>query len=151
MENEVLKEILINKINKSFWWHTSPGDPNAYKKRGKFLASTYSQAEFYGRPNMEPEKVHISNPLFGFSEKEILEQLFPGMSEELLKDAEGNDDYDKNWYNKRIALDGKMYRQAKKMGYDTIALLAPKGKKYLERNRKPRSIELNLINWDMSL
>ena len=64
-----LKKVLINKVNSSYWWHVTPRDPNAYKKRGKFLASTYTQAEFYGRPNIEPENVEISNPIFGFSEK----------------------------------------------------------------------------------
>ncbi len=145
MKNKELKDILIGKINKSYWWHVPPRDPGAYKKRGKFLASTYIGAEFYGRPNIEPEKVHIANPVFGFSEKEILEQLFPGMSEEMLRGFE-NDDYNKNWYNERIALDRELYRRAKKMGYDAIVLMGSNGREYLERNRKPHSIELNLIN-----
>ena len=71
-----IKRVLIDKINKSEWWHVSPRDPNAYSKRGKFLASTYQQAEFYGRPNDIPEKVRISNPVYGFSEIEILKKLF---------------------------------------------------------------------------
>ncbi len=139
----MLKKILIDKINKSFWWHTPPRDPNAHRKRGKFLASTYLQAEFYGRPNMEPEKVRISNPIFGFSEEEILEQIFTGMGKKILKSVENIDS--KNWYNKRIALDGKIYRQAKKMGYDAVVLMTSEGKKSLERNHKPRSMELNLL------
>ena len=72
-----IKDILIEKINKSEWWHVPPRDRDAYKKRGKFFASTYKQAEFYGRPNDVPEKVLISNPIFGFSKVEILRSLFP--------------------------------------------------------------------------
>jgi hypothetical protein len=49
-----------------------------------------------------------------------------------------------NWYQKRIALDHKMYLRAKKLGYDAIVLMTPHGKKDLQRRRKPRSIELNL-------
>lgn len=41
-----IKEVLIDKINKSEWWHVTPADPEAYSKRGKFLSSTYQQAEF---------------------------------------------------------------------------------------------------------
>ena len=62
-----IKTILIDKINKSAWWHVNPQDVDAYKKRGKFLASTYAQAEFYGRPNDVSEKVSITNPIYGCS------------------------------------------------------------------------------------
>lgn len=31
-----LKEVLVRKVNKSFWWHVVPSDPDAYKKRGNF-------------------------------------------------------------------------------------------------------------------
>lgn len=71
-----IKNVLIEKINNSEWWHVPPQDPEAYKKRGKFFASTFLQAEFYGKPNDNSEKINIKNPIFGFSEFEILEQLF---------------------------------------------------------------------------
>ena len=71
-----IKTILIDKINKSAWWHVNPQDVDAYKKRGKFLASTYAQAEFYGRPNDVSEKVSITNPIYGCSEIEILKIFF---------------------------------------------------------------------------
>ncbi len=138
-----LKKILIDKVNKSKWWHVTPLDPNAYNKRGKFLASTYKHAEFYGRPNDIPEKVKILNPICGTSEIRILKHLFPKEFKKLyagaLKDGDG-------WYNRRISLDSKMYKKAKKLGYDAIVLLAYNGREYLKRNRKPHSIELNLIN-----
>jgi hypothetical protein len=97
-----------------------PADRDAFKKRGKFFASTFAQAEFYGRPNDEPERVNIGNPVYGFSEMEILEKLFT--SEQIAKF--GLNDMENGtspaWYEKRMALDHKMYLRAKKLGYDAI-------------------------------
>ncbi|MFA5858898.1 MAG: hypothetical protein WC955_07510 [Elusimicrobiota bacterium] len=135
------KNILIKKINQSIWWHVTPRDPDAYKKRGKFLASTYQQAEFYGRPNDIPEKVNITNPVYGTSETNILKILFPMNYKKLcLSDLDDR----KDWYKRRITLDAKMYKKAQKMGYDAIVLLGSSANKYLMKNRKPHSIELNL-------
>src|ERR1035438_2939947 len=58
-------EKLVKHINRKGWWHVPPLDPNAYKKRGKFLASSFVDAEFYGRPLDEPLRVTISKPLVG--------------------------------------------------------------------------------------
>lgn len=135
------KKILINKINHSLWWHVPPRDANAYEKRGKFLASTYKQAEFYGRPNDISEKVKISNPIYGTSEINILKILFPMDYKKIYAFLLGDC---KNWYKRRIRLDSKMYQKAKSMGYDAIVLLGSDGNKYLMKNRKPHSIELNL-------
>jgi len=142
--DEKVKGILVGKINKSEWWHVPPQDPDAYNKRGKFLASTYQQAKFYGRPNDMPERVFIANPVYGFSEKEILDQLFPGDNNNLLLGKILNSKRD--WYQKRISLDERMFKEAKSLGYDAIVLLGSSGRKELEMNRKPRSIELNLLN-----
>ena len=137
-----LKKILIEKINASDWWHVPPRDSNAYEKRGKFLTSTYAEAEFYGRPNNDPEKVYVANPLFGFSEMEILEKLFGGskgrslMREMLHKDT----------YQVRTDLDAKMCDRARHLNYDAIVLMTASGKKFLQRGIKPKSIELNLMN-----
>lgn len=138
-----MKNILIKKINESKWWHVSPIDRNAYNKRGKFLASTYLQAEFYGRPNDESEKVKIINPIFGFSEIEILSKLFSKTKAKKYLDAIYR--ADNNFYKKRTDLDAKMYACAKKSGYNSIVLMAKQGEKALARGRKPNSIELNLI------
>ena len=51
----------------------------------------------------------------------------------------------KKWYEQRVNLDALMYRKAQQIGYDAIVLIASNGKKYLEKNRKPHSIELNLL------
>jgi len=135
------KKILITKINQSIWWHVKPEDPNAYKKRGKFLASTYKQAELYGRPNDIPERVNIFNPVYGISEISILKILFPMEYKKLYSYVKCEC---KTWYKRRIEIDSKMYKKAKNMGYDAIVLLGSNGNKYLMKNRKPHSIELNL-------
>lgn len=137
-----MKNILIEKINKSNWWHVIPEDPNAYKKRGQFLASTFRQAEFYGRPIDRPINVNIKNPVFGFSELEILEQLFfEKEAKKYLNEVLQSISY----YRDRINLDQKMHNQAKKLGFDSIILMTNLGKKSLQNNRKPNSVELNLI------
>ena len=137
-----LKKILIEKVNNSNWWHVPPADPDAYKKRGKFLASTYTQAEFYGRPNIQPEKVRIKNPLFGFSDKDVLKKLFGQRSTKLLMKEISI----KDTYKAIIELDAKMCRRARYLNYDAIVLMAKSGKNFLRKGIKPKSIELNLMN-----
>jgi hypothetical protein len=52
-------------VNKSDWWHVPPLDRTAYSKRGKFYASSFVQAEFYGRPLDEAQRVTIAKPFCG--------------------------------------------------------------------------------------
>jgi hypothetical protein len=37
---------LIAFVNRKRWWHVPSRDPEAYRKRGKFLASSYREGEF---------------------------------------------------------------------------------------------------------
>jgi hypothetical protein len=37
----------------------------AYSKRGRFFASSFAEAEFYGRPLDDPQRVIIAKPLVG--------------------------------------------------------------------------------------
>jgi len=138
-----IKEVLIRIINKSDWWHVPPEDPLAYLKRGKFLASTYLQAEFYGRPNIKPEKVQIYNPVFDFTEREIMCQLFNKYwyknNELVVRDGSS--------YNKRIEVDHRMCIRAKLLGYDSIVLMTESGLGALQKGRKPNSMELNLLEF----
>src|SRR5208283_1837027 len=60
-----LLDRIIRHVNRKEWWHVPPRDPQAYLKRGKFLASSFAEAEFWGRPLDEPQKVNISCPLVG--------------------------------------------------------------------------------------
>lgn len=124
----------IAQVNRKQWWHVPPTDPLAYSKRGKFYASTYEEAEFYGRPNDNPEKVRVEHPLVG-DEKAISKVLgippqHEGMSlEEIAK-------HDARWRNVAMA-----------KGYDSIVLMAPKAfAKFKADSKLPRSLELNILN-----
>ncbi len=59
------RQRLIADINRKAWWHVPPQDPKAYKNCGKFYVSTFAEAEFYGRPLDEPERVMVASPLVG--------------------------------------------------------------------------------------
>ena len=144
----IMRSTLIKKINNADWWHVTPSDPEAYEKRGKFFASTFTQAEFYGRPNDIPERVSIKNPVFGFSEREILIKLFnkENARKYLAVLSDDNNTHDPDWYKKRINLDARIHNRARELGHDAIVLMGSAGKKALLRRRKPNSIELNVID-----
>ena len=66
---------LTKTINNKKWWHVPPRDPNAYFSRGRFFASSFAEAEFWGRPLDEPQRVTIFRPLIG-DEGTIERELF---------------------------------------------------------------------------
>jgi hypothetical protein len=110
-------------------------DPRAYEKRGKFLASSFREAEFYGRPHDVPEKVEIAAPAIGddrYIEIELIGRVesSPNMSDP-----------------KRLALDARLRRAALRKGFDSIVLLTPMGFRALKyKGKLPRSIELNVVD-----
>jgi len=109
------REKLLARINRKDWWHVLPADPNAYQKRGKFLASTFREAEFWGHPLDTPVHVHISNPIIGDE---------PAIETELLG-APSNPPADDSptileW---RWKLDSKLKKAALAKGYDSIVLM----------------------------
>lgn len=126
---------LIAHINRKNWWHVPPQDPTAYRKRGRFLASSFVEAEFWGRPLDEPQRVTVARPLVG-DEGAIERKLFGRrLSSESISVKE------------RWALDAKMKIAAEAKGYDSIVLITPKAFSALRRSGKlPRSIELNILN-----
>ncbi len=146
IKGHALKDFLIRKINAGEWWHVTPCDPDAYKKRGKFFASTYLQAEYYGHPNDVPERATVNNPVFGFSEEEIWKQIIPHYQDNKLMMDILNGTDDENLYDRRVTVDAMMFSAAKKLGYDSIILICRSGYKALLKNRRPHSIELNLLN-----
>jgi len=126
---------LVDYINRKYWWHVTPVDPLAYQKRGKFFSSTYARAEFYGRPNDDPEKVSIKKPLVGDANTVEIR---------LLGKVEG---FDGMGVKRRLALDARMKKIALRKGYDSIVVLAQTGLKRLRTGGKiPRSIELNVVD-----
>ncbi len=124
----------MNHVNRKQWWHVPPVDPDAYRKRGRFLASSFAEAEFYGRPLDEPQKVSIANPLIG--------------DEQAISKALGIPPQDDGMTLKQIAAhDAKWRDAARKKGYDAILLMSPKCfAEWKAVGKIPRSLELNILN-----
>lgn len=127
-------EKLIVHVNRKNWWHVPPQDSEAYSKRGKFYASTYGEAEFFGRPNDNPEKVRVERPLAG-DEQAISKMLriSPQHEEMTLREIA---EHDARWRNAALA-----------KGYDSIVLMSPKGfSEFRASGKLPRSMELNILD-----
>jgi hypothetical protein len=125
---------LVAYVSRKEWWHVPPRDPEVYKKRGKFLASTFREAEFWGRPLNEPQKATIASPLVG-DEAAIEEELFGRRI--------SRDDIS---LRERWRLDAKMKRVALARGYDSIVLMTPAAfARFASSGRVPRSLELNIL------
>jgi len=60
---QVRCEKLIAHVNRKGWWHCPPRDLSSYGKREKFFASSFREAEFWGRPLDEPQRVVGRAPL----------------------------------------------------------------------------------------
>ncbi len=130
----------ISHINRKKWWHVPPRDPEAYRKRGKFYSSSFAEAEFWGRPLDQPERVNICSPLVG-DEDTIERKLFGRV-------VSRGDWPENRMLEKRFALDAKMKQEALKKGFDAIVLMSPKGfSGYRESGKLPRSMELNVLRW----
>ena len=124
---------LIAHVNRKNWWHVLPVDPTAYRKRGKFLASSFEAAEFYGRPLDEPQKVIVAKPLIG-DERTISRVLhIPPQHDDMTL--------------KQIAAHDALWRnEALKKGFDSIVLMAPKCfAEWKVSGKIPRSTELNIL------
>jgi hypothetical protein len=134
-KSDVFLAKLIAHINRKKWWHVPPMDPRAYEKRGKFLASSFREAEFYGRPFNIPERVAIAAPIVG--DDRFIETTLIGRAES-----------DPNMgVTKRLALDARLRRAALRKGFDSIVLLTPRDFRALkEAGTIPASIELNVVD-----
>jgi len=133
LQKKVAIEKVIAHVNRKEWWHVPPVDPDAYRKRGKFLASSFKEAEFYGRPLDEPQKVQISRPLVG--------------DERAISRALGIPPQHTNMSPEEIAdHDGRWRKAALAKGFDSIVLMTPKAFVDFKANgRLPRSLELNVL------
>jgi hypothetical protein len=132
MQDHIRK--LVKHVNHKDWWHVTPKDPRAYWKRGKFLSSTFKEAEFYGRPKDAPEKVTITSPLVGSNDL-IERSLFGAVKSHANMGV-----------RERFALDAQIRRAALQKGYDSVVLMSERGFKTFRRTgRLPRSIELNIL------
>jgi len=129
---------MISHINRKAWWHVPPVDPEAYRKRGKFFASTFAEAEFYGRPLDEPERPQVIKPLVG-SERAVCRVLFGEV-------IHFPSDRDKDILKKRFALDARIKKTALVQGYDSIVIMHPACYTEFKRTGKiPRMLELNVL------
>src|SRR5258708_2322952 len=126
-------ERLIVFVNRKNWLHVPPVDPKAYSKRGKFLASSFEAAEFYGRPLDEPQKVIVPKPLIG-DERTISKVLsIPPQHDGMTL--------------RQIAAHDALWRNAAlRKGFDSILLMAPKCfAEFKSTGKAPRSMELNIL------
>jgi len=124
---------LVSHVNRKQWWHVLPADPDAYQKRGKFLASSFGEAEFYGRPLDEPEKVTIARPLVG--------------DERTISKALGIPPQRDGMPLRQIAAHDAVWRNAAlKKGFDSILLMSPRCfVEFKASGKLPRSLELNIL------
>ena len=136
---------LTEQINRRSWWHSPPVDKLAYKKRGIFLASSFKECEFYGRPLDEPIKVQVSNPLIGV-EKNIIKILYGIGSDQMKAHNSLINDTAKDTLNVRFHLDADIFTAAKKKGFDSIAIVTENGLEKIKEGKLPRSVELNVFN-----
>lgn len=125
---------LIVHINSHKWWRTALPDEKTVEARGVFYASSFRDAEFYGRPIDTPFSVNVKNPLLG-DETHIMQTLgLPLPSQDIS-------------ISERFALDSKMMVLATAKGYDSIALMTTKGYEAHSRTGAvPRSIELQVFS-----
>jgi hypothetical protein len=129
-----LHQRVISHINRKSWWHVPPVDPKAYKRRGKFLASTFAEAEFWGRPLDELQRVRVAAPLVGDE---------PTIERRLFGKRMSNQDIT---IEQRFRLDAKVKEAALAKGFDSILLMAPTPFARFKRTGKiPRSLELNVL------
>lgn len=106
----------------------------SYLKRGIFFASSFAEAEFWGRPRDEPQRVTISHPLIG-NDATIERNLFGRLVSSKSISMEG-----------RWALDAKLKKVALAKGYDSIVVMTPKAfSAFRTHGKLPRSIELNIL------
>lgn len=111
---------LIKNINSRKWYHVPPSEGDAaYAKRGKFMAGSYRNAEFYGRPLNEAQRAKVTDPLVG-TEDEIAKEL--GISPQ----REGMS------LKEIAAHDRKWALEALNQGYDAIVTV---GKKAMDKFR----------------
>lgn len=127
-------ERLVAHVNRKNWWHVPPVDPDAYKKKGKFLASSFAAAEFYGRPLDDPQKVKVARPIVG-DERTIARALrIPAQREGM--SLERIAAHDARWRNAAL-----------RKGFDAILLMAPKCfAEWKASGKIPRSLELNILD-----
>jgi hypothetical protein len=120
--NSVINRIIAH-VNRKAWWHVPPQDPMAYSKRGKFFASSFSEAEFYGRPLDAPQRVLIAKPLIG--DEQAIAKILGIPPQHAGMNLEEIAAHDVLWRNAALA-----------KGFDSIVLMTPKAFAHLTSDGK---------------
>lgn len=136
---------LTEQVNRRKWWHSPPRDNASYRKRGIFLASSYRECEFYGRPLDAPVEVNISRPLVG-TEEDIIRSLCGKKSRQMdaYRKLAGNLAIDT--LKVRFKLDADLFEAAKKKGYDAIVVIAAENAAEVKQGKLPKKAELNVFD-----
>ena len=134
-----------DQLNKRKWWHSPPADKKTYKKRGIFLASSYKECEFYGRPLDEPIKVNVSNPLVD-TEENLIRLLFGNNSSQMVAYNALINGNAKEPLKVRFKLDKDLFKTAKNKNYDAIAVVSEKRLENIKNRKLSKSIELNILD-----
>lgn len=133
MEDTNTRKKLIQRVNRKTWWRTCLPSKKAIHDRGLFFASSFEEAEFYGRPLDTPFRVRIKNPIIGH---------FCHIQKQLLGNTVELDDTISGIFTH----DGLLKERAQQQGFDSIIVISESGhKKYCLENRLPRSMELNVF------
>ncbi|MFY9855350.1 MAG: hypothetical protein WAK26_15880 [Terracidiphilus sp.] len=133
------RDKLLARINRKDWWHVPPANPKAYQERGKFLASTFREAEFWGRPLDVPVCVRVNNPIIG-DESAIETELLGAPS--VCPEVDSAETLEWRW-----RLDARLKKAALAKGYDSIVLMSRSGYgRFAAEGKIPLSIELNLLS-----
>ena len=133
MEDKITRQKLINRVNRKAWWRTCMPNKKAIRDRGLFFASSFEEAEFYGRPLDTPFRVRIENPIIGHFDH-IQKQL-------LCNTVEFNDTITGIFVHDKL-----LKERAQQQGFDSIIVISESShKKYCLENRLPRSMELNVF------
>lgn len=123
---------IIKRINKRAWWRTAINE-NAIQERGIFFASSFSQAEFYGRPVDEPFKVNIKKPLVG-DEAHVMTILGLNVPDPEISIPD------------LLKLEALKMKTASSLGFDSIAIMTSKEfKNFLMKGRLPNQYELQVF------
>lgn len=134
MNRTAAREKLIARVNRKLWWRTCLPDEKAIRDRGLFFASSFEEAEFYGRPLDTPFRVKIKSPIVGsfvYIQKRLLGKNFT---------------YD-DTVKAIFAHDKLLKRCAQLFGFDSIIVLSAHGhKKFYSEKRLPKSVELNVFD-----
>jgi hypothetical protein len=126
-------EKAVRHVNRKNWWHVPPTKPNGYGRRGKFFASSFAEAEFWGRPLDEPQRVTIAKPLVGDGLTISKALGVPPQHDDMPLDQIA--EHDAVWRNAAL-----------KKGFDSILLMAPKCfARFKATGKLPRSLELNVL------